>query len=104
MEYQNLSVLFLERPQKYGYRGDYYFWAYLEQYFREHPELSKKDDISQTIMQQFKQVSNVELTADAMPCVQELAHGGMSSGFLSGDFWLNVAIPLLRDRFDQLGK
>ncbi len=93
--------MFFERPQKYGYRGDYYFWEYLKQYFSEHPELSKKDDIKKTIMQQFKQLSHVELTADAMPCVHEFAHGGMSSGFLSGDFWLNKAIPLLEDRFDK---
>lgn len=104
MGHQNLSVLFLERPKKYGYRGDYYFWEYLERYFGEHPELSRKDDIAKTITQLFKQVSNVELTTDAMPCVQEFAHGGMSSGFLSGDFWLNKAIPLLQDRFDKLEK
>ncbi len=104
MKHCNLSVLFLERPQKYGYRGDYYFWEYLEQYFKKHPELSKKEDIIETIKQQFKQLSNVDLTADAMPCVQEFAHGGMSSGFLSGDFWLNKAIPLLLERFDKLEK
>jgi len=39
-----------------------------------------------------------------MPYVQEFAHGGMSSGFLSGEFWLNKAIPLLQDRFDESEK
>mgnify|MGYP003302631825 CR=1 FL=1 len=97
----NLSVLFVERPQKYGYRGDYYFWEFLQQYFYKHPELSEKKDIEETIKQQFRKMSNMELTTEAMPCVQEFAHGGMSSGYLSGDFWLNTAIPLLQKRFDE---
>lgn len=98
----NLSVLFVERPKKYGYRGDYYFWEYLEQYFHRHPELTERKDIEETIKQQFKKMSGTELTTDAITCVQEFAHGGMSSGFLSGDFWLNKAIPLLQNRFDEL--
>lgn len=102
MQHQNLSVLFTQRPEKYGYRGDYYFWEYLEHYFQEHPEFSKKEDIINIIQQRFKQLSGVDLTADAMPCVQELSHGGMSSGFLSGAFWLNVAIPLLLERYGKL--
>lgn len=102
MEYHDLSILFLERPCKYGLRGDFYFWEYLEKYFREHPELCKKEDIAATIKRQFRKLSKVELTADATPYVQELAHGGMSSGILCGAFWLNDAIPLLLDRFDRL--
>ena len=98
----NLSVLFVERPQKYGYRGDYYFWEYLKQYFSQHAEFAERKYIEEVIKQQFKKLSGVELTADAMPYVQELAHGGMSSGYRSGDFWLKTAIPLLQARFDKL--
>ncbi len=98
----NLSVLFVEQPQNYGCRGDYYFWDHLEQYFQKHPELTERKDIEETIKLEFKKMSGVELTTDTMPCVQELAHGGMSSGYLSGNFWLNTAIPLLQERFDEL--
>ena len=98
----DLSVVFAERPQKYGYRGDYYFWEYLEQYFLHHTALTEREHIEDVIKQQFKHLSGVELKTDAMPYVEELAHGGMSSGYLSGDFWLNTAIPLLQERFDKL--
>ena len=101
MKHENLSFLFTERPLKYAYRGDYYFWEYLQQYFEEHAGFSTKEDIINTLKQQFKEQSGIELTEDAMPYVQKFANGGMSSGFLSGDFWLNSVIPMLLKRFDE---
>ena len=34
MKYQNLSMLFEEKPEQFGTRGDFYFWEYLQEYFR----------------------------------------------------------------------
>ena len=102
MKCKDLSTLFFERPQQYGYRGDDYFWEYMEQYFAEHTELTTRKDIDSAIRQQFEHLPGVELTATAKPHVKEFDNGGMSSGYLSGDFWLNKAIPLLLERFDNL--
>ena len=44
----------------------------------------------------------MELTTDAMLFVQEFAHGVMSSGYLRGKFWLNLAITLLQAHLDKL--
>ena len=43
----------------------------------------------------FREKTGEELTNDACPRVEKYAHGGMSSGMVSGHFWLNTAIPLL---------
>lgn len=101
MKQKNLSFLFAERPERYGLRGDYYFWEYLEEYFALHPEFIEKEDIAGVIKEQFREKSGAELTEEERVFVAEFSKGGMSSGYLSGDFWLNTAIPLLCDRFDK---
>ena len=102
MKQENLAVLFEERPEQYGTRGDYYFWEYLQEYFNLNNEMITKDEFVTIIKQQFEEISGETLTINARPYVERFSHGGMSSGILCGEFWLNRAIPLLLERFSYL--
>ena len=102
MKYQNLSMLFEEKPEQFGTRGDFYFWEYLQEYFRCDIEMESKDEFVTSIKQQFELISGEPLKIDAMPYVEKFAHGGISSGVLCGELWLNRAIPLLIERFSTL--
>ena len=96
-----LSDLFIERPETFGARGDPYFWEYLENYFSKvefpYSEIWLTDDIYRL----YVQVTGEQLRVDVDPYVEEFAHGGMSSGVLCGEFWVNRAVPLLVERYRE---
>ena len=97
-----LSELFKERPCQYGLRGDKHFWEYLEGYFSTIEFPYSEDRLTDDIYYNFEKVSGVELTVDAQPYVKEFAYGGMSSGVLSGKFWITKAIPLIVGRYRNI--
>lgn len=50
------------------------------------------------IAEKFRELTKEELTKDAVCYVEEFSYGGMSSGCISGEFWLEEGIPLLCSR------
>lgn len=38
---KKVSTIFKKRPEKWGFRGDPYFWEYLEKLFNNYDELEK---------------------------------------------------------------
>ena len=97
---RELSMLFEPQPDTWGLRGDPYFWAYLKDKAKGMP-LPTPDRLEAWIKEEFKSVSGVELTLTAMSYVEQFAHGGMSSGGLAGDWWLEDGIPLLKNRLPR---
>lgn len=96
------SALFKKRPEKWGLRGDPYFWDYLETIFEKYECPMKPEDIETIIKSEYRNKSNEELTSESMPFVSEYVAGGMSSGKLCGEFWLDKAIPLIKKRNSEL--
>lgn len=94
-----LSVLFKERPSQFGLRGDECFWNYLETSFEyiEFPYSETK--LVEDIYQLFFNVTGEQLNKDVNPYVEQFAHGGMSSGKLCGEFWIEQGIPLIVQRY-----
>lgn len=99
-----LSEIFKERPEQYGLRGDPLFWDYLEEYFSKVEFPYSERQLTDDIYRLFVQVSKEQLHTEARPYVEEFAHGGMSSGYLSGEFWINKGIPLLVSRYRKVVK
>ena len=93
--------IFNRKPDRWGFRGDVYFWEYLREYFKTH-EVDSKEQFIEHVYNQFKEVSGTELTVEAQVYVSRFNHGGISSGGLCGEFWVEKAIPLLCERFDKL--
>ena len=85
---KDLSVIFEKEPRQWGLRGDQYMWQELKE------ESVGKDfpitdfDLAEIVARKFEEVSGVPLTIDATPYVEKYAHGGMSTGRLSGLFWM----------------
>ena len=90
-----LSEMFDVRPPHWGLRGDPYLWADMKQDFSSVPFPYEPARLVSDIKRLFREKTGEELTNDACPRVEKYAHGGMSSGMVSGHFWLNTAIPLL---------
>ena len=91
------SSIFAVAPETWGLRGDPYFWEYLRDLIDE-KEIKAGDDIEALVKDEYFALSGKEMTGETGDFVriERFAHGGMSSGGLSGQWWLNNGIPLLQ--------
>ena len=90
-----LSELFNIQPPNWGLRGDPWLWQDMKKAFADTPFPYSSSELVVDIRRLFQEKTGAELTPSARPYVEAYAKGGMSSGMVSGKWWLNVAIPLL---------
>ena len=93
----NWASIFDEKPERWGFRGDPYFWDYLQARAGEIATPSP-EELEAWIKSEHLKVSGMELTDVSIAVVEQFAHGGMSSGGLSGEWWTEEGIPLLKRR------
>ncbi len=94
-----LSEIFEEKPKSWGFRGDPYFWDYLKER-AESMDLISPDELEKWIKEEYFSVSGKALTDKYMDfaVVKQFAHGGMSSGGVDNQWWIDTGIPLLKSR------
>ena len=98
-DYPNSVSLIFSRPASlWGLRGDPYFWIYLEDIFMDYNIPMDINELEEIIKDEFHKLSGKEIGQSAF--IKEFAHGGMSSGCVSG-VWLEL-IPLLKYRLIRL--
>jgi molybdenum cofactor cytidylyltransferase len=98
-----LSTIFEEKPERWGFRGDPYFWNYLKE-LAENMELISPDELEKWIKEEYLSVSGKEMTDKYgdFAVVKQFAHGGMSSGGVDNLWWIEKGIPLLKSRLAAL--
>ncbi|MBQ2517837.1 MAG: MobA protein [Clostridia bacterium] len=98
-----LSIIFQEKPRQWGFRGDPYFWDHLKERAEE-MEIVSPEELEAWIKEEYLSVSGKELTDEYMDfaVVKEFAHGGMSSGGVDNQWWMEEGIPLLKSRLTEL--
>lgn len=97
-----VSDLFVPFPQQYGLRGDAYLWGSLAAYFFSWP-MDAETEIETNFKNAFAQMTRHEFDRAPDEFFDErFAHGGMSSGHISMDWWRREGLPLLRRRFDAI--
>ncbi len=98
-----LSILFEEKPESWGFRGDPYFWDYLKER-AESMEMVSPDELEAWIKKEYLSVSGKALTDEYgdFAVVGQFAHGGMSSGGVDNLWWIDMGIPLLKSRLTAL--
>lgn len=97
-----LSELFTKEPDQWGLRGDRYFWRYLRNRFAWTEVPASEKELRELIGEQFEKLTGEQMTEQAQCHVKQFAHGGMSSGYLSGDFWINRGIPFLFSKINKV--
>lgn len=93
-----LSVIFDPEPEAWAFRGDPYFWEYLRKRVSRVDLPVDPEKLEQLIRDEHYRLTGTGLTAGSIAIAEEFAHGGMTSGGLSGEFWVRYAIPLLKER------
>lgn len=98
-----LSVIFEEKPKRWGFRGDPYFWDYLKN-LAENMDMISADKLEKWIKEEYLSLSGKPLTDEYMDfaVIEQFAHGGMSSGGVDNEWWVNEGIPLLKSRLASL--
>jgi hypothetical protein len=92
-----LSLIFEEKPKRWGFRGDPYFWDYLKN-LAENMDMISADELEKWIKEEYLSLSGKPLTDEYMDfaVIEQFAHGGMSSGGVDNKWWVNEGIPLLK--------
>ncbi|WP_339287942.1 hypothetical protein [Paenibacillus sp. FSL E2-0201] len=100
---KTVSVIFNERPNSWGLRGDPYLWDELENYFQEVTYPCTGEAFAQRFKYAFEELTGGNLDdLDKQIYCEKYSHGGMSSGYVSLEFWVEVAIPMLIERLEEL--
>ena len=98
-----LTDIFEEKPKRWGFRGDPYFWDYLKERAAGMEPMSA-EALEAWIKAEYLSLSGKALTNDYgdFAVIRQFAHGGMSSGGVDNKWWMNTGIPLLKSRLRAL--
>ena len=93
-----LRDLFEPEPDQWGLRGDPYLWQELKEQLGMAPAPDTEQELVALLGRTIKGLLGEPFTMDGQLYVERFAHGGMSSGWVSGEWWLVKGIPLLVKR------
>ena len=98
-----LSSIFEEKPKQWGFRGDPYFWDHLKER-AENMEIISPEELEAWIKEEYRSLSGKPLTDEYMDfaVIEQFKHGGMSSGGVDNQWWMEKGIPLLKSRLTEL--
>ena len=99
---KDLSLIFDIKPKQWGLRGDPYLWDEMQKQCIGESVDTDAYGIAEFVSEYFEKATGMPLTYDAKTHVERFAHGGMSSGYVSGQFWIAKGIPLLIDNLRKV--
>jgi hypothetical protein len=96
---KSLAQLFEEEPWQWGMRGDPHLWREMKGTLGSAVYPNTEEQLVALLEQAYEQLTALPLTHPEPIYVERYNHGGMSGGYVSPQFWLEKAIPLLRARY-----
>jgi hypothetical protein len=96
------SVLFEPRPATWGLRGDPYLWQALLERYGADDFPATAAELVKLLEAAYQEFTGQAIEVDQPVYVEQFAHGGMSSGYVSPTFWQQTGMPLLVERFERL--
>jgi hypothetical protein len=93
---------FATRVGHWGLRGDPYLWDELERSMATITPPSTADDLEQLLNEQFKRLTGKSAQRGRHIFVAKYDTGGMSSGTVSSDFWLDEGFPQIIQNYLNL--
>ncbi len=93
-----VSEIFIDEPVQWGLRGDPYLWREMKDQLEVVEMPASAKDLQKLIKSTYQEVTGHSIHDNKPFVVSRFKHGGMSSGAISPEYWLNKAIPLLIGR------
>lgn len=100
---KKVSTIFKKKVKHWEFRGDPYFWEYLENLFDNYELPFNYDELERIIKEEHLKLTGIELTEESIGKCEKFEYGGMSSGGICGSFWIKEALPLLKERLNKKG-
>lgn len=97
-----IQLMFEINPKQWGLRGNPYLWKALESNLMRNKEPKSIEEFERSLRLAFKEITGKELIPNTEIFIEDYNKGGMSSGVVSSDFWIEIGFPLLKDRFNHL--
>jgi molybdenum cofactor cytidylyltransferase len=98
-EQKKLSTIFQEQPARWGLRGDPHLWSEMKERLAEHTFPSTEEQFVALIEQTYEALTGAPLARREPTFIERFSHGGMSSGYVSPQFWADTALPMLREGY-----
>ncbi|RZK33204.1 MAG: hypothetical protein EOO61_15710 [Hymenobacter sp.] len=102
MELIQLQRIFHPKPDQWGLRGDPYLWQELEYVCTSLQLPGSAAEIDSLLQCLYLNLVGEALAHGRQPFVARYQGGGMSSGHLEANFWLERGFPLLKSRMLDL--
>lgn len=96
-ETRMLSSIFDEKPNRWGLRGDPYFWDYLQEKARSMGPMTP-EELEAWILSEYTALTGADMTPHSIAKVAAFSDDGTSSGGVAGEWWFGTGIPLLKSR------
>lgn len=100
---RSVGDLFQVEPEQWGLRGDRYLWRDLRERLASVELPSTTSELQRLLENAFWDATSESLTFCGEFKIERFAHGGMSSGYISGDFWRQKGFPLILERYLAAG-
>lgn len=97
-----IKELFKDKPGQWGLRGNPYLWNELQEYMASVQVPASEQELEALFQEAFLRLTGESLSRGKEIFVERYSFGGMSSGYVSADFWLEEVLPMLRERFKKL--
>ena len=101
-EPRTFAIFFEERPFQWGLRGDPHVWNEMSEYFSGTPILDTIEELVTLIERAFESLTGHSISEKDNFYIERFSYGGLSSGMVSPEYWRDIAIPMLRERFEAL--
>jgi hypothetical protein len=96
---KTLARLFEEEPRQWRLRGDPHLWREMKATLGSYDQPSTEEQFTTLLEQTYQHLTGMPLSHQEPFFIERFSHGGMSSGYVSPQFWVEIAIPLLRARY-----
>ncbi len=98
-EHKKSAQLFQDTPAQWRLRGDPYLWRDMLDTLGDYAYPPTEEQFTILLEQTYAQLTGAAHTDQNPMFVERYSHGGMSSGYVSPQFWAEKAFPLLRERY-----
>ena len=90
-----VSEIFNKKPSQWGLRGDPYLWEEMKTLLANTEMPPTPEELKKLIEQTYEAITSQSINCEKNLYIEKFAHGGMSNGSISPNFWKNNGIPIL---------
>lgn len=106
MRAESVACIFDPEPVQWGLRGDPFLWKLLKERYQTEELPYPPKVLREEILCIFADLTGELPEPGKRYYVDQFAktHVGMSTGWISGEFWLDTVIPLLMERLERANR